>query len=81
MGFLNAVVTLASFVGILWGLSGAFSFTLGGQAITIPGFMVWMAVPPRQPQPAQKHYDMRLDFHVSPLALTASVSPIPARQD
>jgi len=38
------VVTLASFVGILWGLSGAFSFTLGGQAITIPGFMVWMAV-------------------------------------
>ena len=44
MGFLNAVVTLASFVGILWGLSGAFSFTLGGQAITIPGFMVWMAV-------------------------------------
>ncbi len=31
MGLLNAVVTLASFVGILWGLSGAFSFALGGQ--------------------------------------------------
>ena len=44
MGLLNAVVTLASFVGILWGLSGAFSFSLGGHDVTIPGFMVWMAV-------------------------------------
>ncbi len=44
MGLLNAVVTLASFVGILWGLSGAFAFTLGGQSYSIPGFMVWMAV-------------------------------------
>jgi len=44
MGFLNAVVTLASFVGILWGLSGSFSFTLGGSEYTIVGFMVWMAV-------------------------------------
>lgn len=44
MGLLNAVVTLASFVGILWGLSGAFSFKLGGDDWTIPGFMVWMAI-------------------------------------
>ena len=44
MGLLNAVVTLASFVGILWGLSGSFSFTLGGASVTISGFMVWMAV-------------------------------------
>jgi putative ATP-binding cassette transporter len=44
MGLLNAVVTLASFVGILWGLSGNFEFTLGGQSFNIPGFMVWMAV-------------------------------------
>jgi len=44
MGLLNAVVTLASFVGILWGLSGAFAFTLGGTAFNIPGFMVWMAL-------------------------------------
>ena len=44
MGVLNSVVTLASFVGILWSLSGAFGFTLGGQSYTIPGFMVWMAV-------------------------------------
>lgn len=44
MGLLNASVTLVSFVGILWGLSGAFSFNLGGSTYTIPGFMVWMAV-------------------------------------
>ncbi len=44
MGLLNAVVTLVSFVGILWGLSGAFAFSLGGSSYNIPGFMVWMAV-------------------------------------
>ncbi len=44
MGLLNALVTLASFVGILWALSGAFSFNAGGSEYTIPGFMVWMAV-------------------------------------
>ncbi|TXT38492.1 MAG: putative ATP-binding cassette transporter [Comamonadaceae bacterium] len=44
MGLLNAVVTLASFVGILWGLSGGFAFTLAGTEFNIPGFMVWMAL-------------------------------------
>jgi putative ATP-binding cassette transporter len=44
MGLLNAGVTLVSFVGILWGLSGAFSFDWGGSTVTIPGFMVWMAL-------------------------------------
>ncbi|MBA3593090.1 MAG: ABC transporter ATP-binding protein/permease [Pseudomonadota bacterium] len=44
MGLLNAVVTLLSFVGILWSLSGPFAFTLGGNSYNIPGFMVWMAV-------------------------------------
>jgi vitamin B12/bleomycin/antimicrobial peptide transport system ATP-binding/permease protein len=44
MGLLNSVVTLLSFIGILWGLSGGFAFTLGGTAFNIPGFMVWMAV-------------------------------------
>ncbi len=44
MGLLNSVVTLVSFVGILWSLSGAFAFTLAGQQYSIPGFMVWMAV-------------------------------------
>jgi putative ATP-binding cassette transporter len=44
MGLLNAVVTLASFVGILWALSGGFSFSFQGSDYNIPGFMVWMAV-------------------------------------
>jgi putative ATP-binding cassette transporter len=44
MGLLNAVVTLVSFVGILWGLSGDFSFTLGGREFTIAGSMVWLAL-------------------------------------
>ncbi len=44
MGLLNSVVTLVSFVGILWGLSGAFSFDLGGSSYTIPGYMLWAAV-------------------------------------
>ena len=44
MGLLNSVVSLASFVGILWTLSGAFSFHLLGNQYVIPGFMVWMAL-------------------------------------
>ena len=44
MGLLNAVVTLVSFVGILWTLSGAFAFNFNGASYSIPGFMVWMAV-------------------------------------
>jgi putative ATP-binding cassette transporter len=44
MGLLNAVVTLASFVGILWTLSGGFAFRFDGASYNIPGFMVWMAV-------------------------------------
>jgi vitamin B12/bleomycin/antimicrobial peptide transport system ATP-binding/permease protein len=44
LGLLNSAVTLASFVVILWSLSGAFTFNLGGYEIAIPGFMVWAAV-------------------------------------
>lgn len=44
MGLLNAVVTLVSFVGILWGLSGGFAFSVDGSEYNIPGFMVWLAV-------------------------------------
>ena len=44
MGLLNAVVTLASFVGILWSLSGGFAFSFQGSSHNIPGFMVWMAI-------------------------------------
>jgi putative ATP-binding cassette transporter len=44
MGLLNALVTLLSFVGILWSLSGAFSFHWGGSEFEIPGFMLWVAI-------------------------------------
>ena len=44
MGLLNSAVTLVSFVGILWGLSGSFSFSVGATEYTIAGYMVWAAV-------------------------------------
>lgn len=44
MGILNSVVTLMTFIGILWGLSGASAFNVGGHEFTIPGFMVWVAL-------------------------------------
>ena len=43
MGLLNSVVTLVSFIGILWVVSGPISFVLGGTELTIPGYMVWFA--------------------------------------
>lgn len=44
LGFLNAVVTLGSFVGILWVLSGPFAIPYNGGEIVIPGYMVWAAL-------------------------------------
>jgi putative ATP-binding cassette transporter len=44
LGFLNAVVTLGSFVGILWGLSGPAEIPVNGTQIVIPGYMVWAAL-------------------------------------
>jgi putative ATP-binding cassette transporter len=44
MGLLDATVTLLSFVGIFWSLSGGFSFDVAGETYSIPGFMVWMAL-------------------------------------
>jgi putative ATP-binding cassette transporter len=44
LGLMNAIVTLASFLHILWGLSGTYSFTLFGNLIEIPGYMVWAAL-------------------------------------
>jgi putative ATP-binding cassette transporter len=42
---LNAVVTLLSFLSILWVLSGALRIPLGGgHAVTIPGYMVFAAL-------------------------------------
>jgi vitamin B12/bleomycin/antimicrobial peptide transport system ATP-binding/permease protein len=44
MGVLNAVVTLFSFVGILWSLSGGFVFGFNGNNYELHGYMVWAAV-------------------------------------
>jgi putative ATP-binding cassette transporter len=44
LGFLNAVVTLGAFVGILWRLSGPLEIPYNGGHIVIPGYMVWSAL-------------------------------------
>jgi vitamin B12/bleomycin/antimicrobial peptide transport system ATP-binding/permease protein len=44
LGFLNAAVTLGSFVGILWGLSGSLDIPVGGTTYVIYGYMVWVAI-------------------------------------
>lgn len=43
LDLLSTVVTLVSFITILWSLAGALTFTLGGTPIAIPGYMVWAA--------------------------------------
>jgi putative ATP-binding cassette transporter len=44
IGLLSAVVTLASFIFILWGLSNAAPLHLFGNDIPIPGYLVWGAL-------------------------------------
>jgi vitamin B12/bleomycin/antimicrobial peptide transport system ATP-binding/permease protein len=44
MGILNSLVTLVSFIGILWTLSGGFVFDFGGSSYELHGYMVWAAV-------------------------------------
>jgi vitamin B12/bleomycin/antimicrobial peptide transport system ATP-binding/permease protein len=44
LGLLNAVVTLVSFAGILWTLSGPLAIPYNGGEIVIPGYMVWVAL-------------------------------------
>ncbi len=44
LGLLEAVVTLVSFFGILWGLSGTLEIPVGSMVWTVPGYMVWVAV-------------------------------------
>jgi putative ATP-binding cassette transporter len=43
-GGLRAVVTLVTFVAILWGLSGSFLVSVVGYDVRVPGYMVWVAV-------------------------------------
>jgi putative ATP-binding cassette transporter len=44
LGLLSSIVTLASFVIILWGLSAAAPLTVFGSQFTIPGYLVWGAL-------------------------------------
>ncbi|MCC6534968.1 MAG: ABC transporter ATP-binding protein/permease [Burkholderiales bacterium] len=44
LGLLNALVTLGSFLVILWGLSGEMALALGGSQIIVPGYLVWVAL-------------------------------------
>ena len=43
LGLLNAVVTLVSFIGILWGLSGSVRLPIGS-GMSVSGYMVWVAI-------------------------------------
>jgi vitamin B12/bleomycin/antimicrobial peptide transport system ATP-binding/permease protein len=44
IGGLRAVVTLVSFVAILWGLSGSVTIPFGRSSFNLPGYMVWAAL-------------------------------------
>jgi putative ATP-binding cassette transporter len=41
---LSSVVTLVSFIAILWGLSAAAPLMIGGETWSIPGYLVWAAL-------------------------------------
>ncbi|MGN6703381.1 MAG: SbmA/BacA-like family transporter, partial [Burkholderiaceae bacterium] len=41
LGLLSSVVSLASFAGILWALSGPLSFAFAGSTWTVSGYMLW----------------------------------------
>src|SRR6202790_3764542 len=44
VGLLSSVVTLASFIIILWGLSAVSPLTIFGSEFAIPGYLVWGAL-------------------------------------
>ncbi len=44
IGLLQASMLLVAFVGVLWGLSSAFSARIDGHVISLPGYMVWAAI-------------------------------------
>jgi vitamin B12/bleomycin/antimicrobial peptide transport system ATP-binding/permease protein len=44
LGLLGSLLTLVSFLTILWVLSGPLSFALAGVDLQIPGYMVWVAI-------------------------------------
>jgi putative ATP-binding cassette transporter len=44
LDLLSTIVTLFSFVTILWVLCGSLSFTILGHGVVVPGYMVWVAM-------------------------------------
>lgn len=44
VGLLNYLVDFFTFAAVIWGLSGALSFSLAGLQIHIPGYMLWAAI-------------------------------------
>ncbi len=44
LGLLTALTSLVAFVGVLWHLSGSFSFRLHGVTIHVAGYLVWVAL-------------------------------------
>ncbi len=44
MDFLQSILTQASFLRALWVVGGAITFVLLGASITIPGYLVWIAI-------------------------------------
>jgi putative ATP-binding cassette transporter len=44
VGMLQAFLLLVSFIGVLWTLSGTTVFAINGNEVSIPGYMVWVAI-------------------------------------
>ncbi|MEZ0262254.1 MAG: ABC transporter ATP-binding protein/permease [Alphaproteobacteria bacterium] len=44
LGLLSAVVTLFSFLGILWNLSGVINVPFNGTTVAVHGYLVWVAL-------------------------------------
>jgi len=44
IGLLGSILTLISFLGILWTLSGSLNVALGAYEFDVPGYMVWAAL-------------------------------------
>ncbi|MSO89553.1 MAG: ABC transporter ATP-binding protein/permease [Rhodospirillaceae bacterium] len=44
LGLMTSVVTLGSFVTILWGLSGDLEIPFGDSTVVVPGYMLWAAI-------------------------------------
>jgi vitamin B12/bleomycin/antimicrobial peptide transport system ATP-binding/permease protein len=44
LGLLNSLATLGSFAALLWYLSGSITLPIGDFGLTIPGYMLWIAL-------------------------------------